>query len=105
MDFRELRSSLRAMADLGRLRILQYLARYDETTVSSLTRGLRMSQPLASWHLRTLRRAGLIVTRRVGREVHCSLNRSRIEECRQALAELMLPAQSGAAHGSPDLPR
>jgi len=64
-----------------------YLAGYDEMTVSELTRALRISQPLASWHLRKLRRAHLITARRVGRQVFCSLNRSRLTECVEALAE------------------
>ena len=89
MDAKDLRASLRAMADVARLRILQQLAGYREITVSDLTRSLRISQPLASWHLRTLRRAGLITTHRNGRQVFCSLNRSRVEECRQALGELV----------------
>ncbi len=90
MDAKELRASLRAMADLARLRILQQLAGYEheEITVSDLIRALRISQPLASWHLRILRKAGLVTTHRNGRQVYCSLNRARVEECRQALGEL-----------------
>lgn len=91
MNSKELRICLRAMADAARLRILLLLSRSQETSVSELTRTLRISQPLASWHLRTLRRAGLIVTHREGRQVRCSLNRARVEECRQALGELLAP--------------
>jgi ArsR family transcriptional regulator len=39
-----------------------------------------MSQPLVSWHLRRLVRAGLVQVHRDGREVHCSLNRERMRE-------------------------
>jgi len=87
MELRELRSALRALSDTARLRIIDYLARYDEITVSDLTKALRISQPLASWHLRKLRRAGLIYTHRTGRKVFCSLNRTRLNECLQSLAE------------------
>ena len=88
MDNRDLRSLLRALANSARLRMLQRLASRDETTVTALTRELRISQPLASWHLRSLRRSGLIETRRVGREVHCSLNRVRLQELVRALDEM-----------------
>jgi ArsR family transcriptional regulator len=92
MEAKELRAVLRAMADVARIRMVRHLASGDEVTVSALTRALRISQPLASWHLRTLRKAGLITTRRVGREVHCTLNRCRLEECIKAIGDLAAPA-------------
>ena len=88
MDVRDLRAALRALSDTARLRIVQYLATYDgEITVSDLTRALRISQPLVSWHLRQLRRAQLISTHRVGRQVLCSLNRARLADCSKLLSE------------------
>ena len=87
MDVRELRYALRALSDTARLRIVQYLAQGEEVSVSDLTRTLRMSQPLASWHLRRLRRAQLVTARRVGRQVLLSLNRSRLVECSRSLLD------------------
>jgi ArsR family transcriptional regulator len=88
MDVRDLRAALRALSDTARLRIVQYLAGCEEeTTVSDLTKALRISQPLVSWHLRKLRRAQLISTRRVGRQVFCSLNRMRLADCSTSLSE------------------
>jgi DNA-binding transcriptional ArsR family regulator len=89
MESKELRGALRAMSDLARFRLLQYLAGYQEVTVSDLTQAVHISQPLASWHLRTLRKAGLVKTRRVGRQVHCSINKAKVEECGQAIADLV----------------
>jgi ArsR family transcriptional regulator len=87
MEMRDLRSALRALSDTARLRIIQYLANYDgEITVSDLTKALRISQPLASWHLRKLRSAQLVSTRRVGRQVFCSLNRTRVADLSVSLA-------------------
>ena len=87
MEMRDLRSALRALSDTARLRIIQYLANYDgEITVSDLTKALRISQPLASWHLRKLRAAQLVSTRRVGRQVFCSLNRTRVADLSVFLA-------------------
>ena len=68
----------RALADRKRLRVVQYLARHDQITVTELGAKLRLSQPLISWHLRLLRRAGIVTTRRVGRQVWCSLDREAL---------------------------
>ena len=76
---KSLRDFYRALSDRARLRILQRLARRD-LTVSELVRGLQISQPLVSWHLHRLVRAGLVNMERRGREVRCSLNRTRLDE-------------------------
>jgi DNA-binding transcriptional ArsR family regulator len=67
----------KALADPTRLRILERLAREDGS-VSDLMHHVDLSQPLVSWHLRRLRTAGLVETRRVGREVICSLSREAL---------------------------
>jgi ArsR family transcriptional regulator len=75
---KDLREYYRALSDAARLKILAQLARRD-ATVSELARGLRISQPLVSWHLHRLKIAGLIRMKRNGREVHCSLDRARLD--------------------------
>ena len=74
-----LREYYLALSDGTRLRIVERLAR-RELTVTEIARGLRMSQPLVSWHMRRLVRSGLVKMQRDGREVHCSLNRARMHE-------------------------
>ncbi len=66
-ELRALRIVHKALADVNRLRIVQRLAE-GEATVSELIERIGLSQPLVSWHLGRLRVAGLIQTRRVGRE-------------------------------------
>lgn len=66
-ELRALRIVHKALADVNRLRIVQRLAQ-GEATVSELIDRIGLSQPLVSWHLGRLRVAGLIQTRRVGRE-------------------------------------
>jgi ArsR family transcriptional regulator, arsenate/arsenite/antimonite-responsive transcriptional repressor len=66
-DLRSLRLVHKTLADVNRLRIVQRLAE-GEATVSELIDRVGLSQPLVSWHLGRLRVAGLIQTRRVGRE-------------------------------------
>lgn len=88
METRELGHMLQALSDQARLRIVHYLSGRDgETTVSDLTKALHISQPLVSWHLRTLRRVQLVTTRRVGRQVLLSLNRVRLAACSKHLAD------------------
>lgn len=77
----------RALADRKRWQIVQYLAKHDETTVSQLGEELRLSQPLISWHLRKLRRAGIVKTKRSGRQVWCSLNRKTLEAYQRRVSE------------------
>ena len=52
---------------MNRLRIIRRLAQ-GEATVSELIDQIGLSQPLVSWHLGKLRLAGLVETRRAGRE-------------------------------------
>ncbi len=91
-EWRELKITLKALADLARLTIVYHLVHQKEITVTALTDLLGISQPLVSWHLRKLRRADLIQTRRAGRQVYCSLNTDRLDLCIQRLEQLIDPA-------------
>lgn len=51
---------------------MQRLARGD-ATVTDLIEQVGLSQPLVSWHLGRLRAAGVVETRRQGRETVCRL--------------------------------
>jgi len=90
-DWRELKIMVKALAGVARLTIVYHLARQEEITVTVLADILGLSQPLVSWHLRKLRRAGIIHTRRVGRQVYCSLDKPRYQNCLQRLQILMDP--------------
>ncbi|HYM84299.1 MAG TPA: metalloregulator ArsR/SmtB family transcription factor [Candidatus Dormibacteraeota bacterium] len=71
-ELRILRTFHRALADVNRLRIVRRLAN-GPSTVTELIEQVGLSQPLVSHHVRRLRDAGLVETRRVGRETVCSL--------------------------------
>jgi DNA-binding transcriptional ArsR family regulator len=62
----------KALADVNRLRIVRRLAG-GSASVTDLIEEVGLSQPLVSWHLGRLRAAGLVATRRNGRETVCSL--------------------------------
>jgi DNA-binding transcriptional ArsR family regulator len=63
----------RAIADPTRREILGLL-RGGQQTVGELAGNFRISRPAVSKHLRMLRRAGLVVTRREGVSRRCGLN-------------------------------
>src|SRR5215472_13781578 len=66
------------LANPTRLMIVELLANSPEMRVSELADYCRVSQPRMSWHLRILRKADVIRTRRDGREVFCRLDREAI---------------------------
>lgn len=90
-EWRELKIMVKALADVARLTIVYHLAHREEITVTELTEIVGLSQPLVSWHLRKLRRAGIIRTRRIGRLVYCSLDNARYRYCLQSLEMLTDP--------------
>jgi len=78
-DWRELKQVTKALGGVARLTIVYHLARQESITVTALTELLGISQPLLSWHLRKLRKASLVQTRRAGRQVYCTLNSARYQ--------------------------
>jgi DNA-binding transcriptional ArsR family regulator len=98
-SLRELRAFHRALGDVTRLRIAQLLATEGEQTVSEIARRLHVSQPLLTWHLHRLKRAAIVRTMRVGREVRCSFDRERYGELGELSARtIMNPSSVGAQH-------
>ena len=97
-DLRELRLVHKALADVNRLRIVRRLA-HGEATVTELVAQVGLSQPLVSWHIGRLRAAGLVTTRRTGRETFCRLLPEAFEAFASRQSEILgLP---GAAAGAP----
>lgn len=82
------------LANPTRIKIVERLASAAEVRVSELAELCKVSQPRMSWHLRTLRRASVIRTRREGREVFCRLDREAIAAHLRAFVRLV---QHGAS--------
>ena len=76
-----------ALSDEKRLRILGLLST-GERCVCELTEALDLSQSLLSFHLRTLKEAGLVADRREGRWVYYALGTGALEEAKSALESL-----------------
>ncbi|MBI4849187.1 MAG: metalloregulator ArsR/SmtB family transcription factor [Nitrospirae bacterium] len=71
----ELLNVFKALSDETRLRILK-IAEKGEICVCDLVSVLDMSQPKISFHLNTLKEAGLLKDRKQGKWVHYSINDS-----------------------------
>ena len=69
----ELASIFKALSDETRLRIIKLLEQ-GELCVCDITAALDMVQPKVSFHLSTLKEAGLIKDRKQGKWIHYSLN-------------------------------
>ena len=80
----------RALADETRLKIIDRL-RDGEECVCNLTGPLGMRQSLLSFHLRTLKDAGILSDRKEGRWVYYSLNLEALDEMLTALEALKKP--------------
>jgi ArsR family transcriptional regulator, arsenate/arsenite/antimonite-responsive transcriptional repressor len=85
---RELRLVHKALADVNRLRIVRRLAGGD-ATVADLVAQVGLSQPLVSWHIGRLRAAGLVATRRTGRETVCRLRPEAFAAFAERQAEVL----------------
>jgi DNA-binding transcriptional ArsR family regulator len=77
----------RALGDETRLRLLEILVD-GERTVGDLMDATELGQSLVSHHLRTLRNAGLVVTRRDGRWIHYAIAPAAMTSVRGVLGAL-----------------
>ena len=77
----------RALGDETRLRLLEHLT-VGERTVADLMEATGLGQSLVSHHLRSLRGAGLVTTRREGRWVHYGIQLAALASTKLVLYEL-----------------
>jgi DNA-binding transcriptional ArsR family regulator len=84
-------AALKFLSDRNRLRILAALTR-SEACVCDLIEGLGLPQPLVSYHLGKLRKAGLVRSRREAQWVYYSLDPEAWAGLTAPLAGLLDPA-------------
>jgi ArsR family transcriptional regulator len=84
---------LKALGHPIRLGIAQQLAAEQETCACDFADVFGVSQPTISGHLRVLRQAGLVTTRRRGTQIFYALDPGVVRELRGSLGELM-PARA-----------
>jgi ArsR family transcriptional regulator len=87
---------LKALSDEKRVRILTQLAG-GERCVCDLTEALDAGQSLLSFHLRTLKDAGLVADRRAGRWVHYSLNGDALADLEDFLRSIREACEAAPA--------
>lgn len=85
-----------ALGDENRLRLIEVL-RDGEQCVCDLAGALGASQPLLSFHLKTLKDAGLVTDRREGRWVYYTLNADTFEELAHLVGEMKRSSARRAA--------
>lgn len=86
----EMAGAFKALGDPNRLKIITYLAADTTGTlgVGDLATRLGISQPAVSQHLKTLKTAGLIESRKIGFHVYFSFNREQMSRFRDQFDQI-----------------
>ncbi|MCA9213558.1 MAG: metalloregulator ArsR/SmtB family transcription factor [Planctomycetales bacterium] len=87
---KDVANAFKLLADETRLKILSFLVEEEELNVRSLCERLDQSQPAVSHHLALMRQAGLIASRRQGKNNFYRLMPKRMEEIRNLVGEMFL---------------
>lgn len=89
----DLSRSLKALSDPTRLRLLSLIAAHEggEACVCDLTVSVEVSQPTISHHLKVLREAGLVTSRRRGTWVHYTIVPGAMDRIAGALTAVGAP--------------
>ena len=77
-----------AIAEPARRQLLDLLLAHGEATATTLARDLPITRQAVVKHLAVLDRAGLVTSRREGREVRYTVRPERLDEARRRLAEV-----------------
>ena len=86
----------KAFAHPGRLQILDLLGQ-SERSSSELQERLGISKTSMSQHLAILKSAGVLATRREGKQIYCTLAMPEVKEACQLIRKV-LEAQIAASH-------
>jgi DNA-binding transcriptional ArsR family regulator len=65
----QLTAVMKSLADPTRRAVFERIVDDPEIAATALVKGLKVSQPAVSQHLRALREAGLVTERRMGRNI------------------------------------
>ena len=96
--FLQAAETFQMMGDPTRLRILWLLC-HSEECVQNIAVAISMSAPAVSHHLRALKAAGLIVNRRIGKEIHYRLAEGKRTEMLHKMIDDLFEAQGhGQSH-------
>jgi ArsR family transcriptional regulator, arsenate/arsenite/antimonite-responsive transcriptional repressor len=93
-------AQLRALAHPTRLAMVQRLAGVEELCACDLGEAFDVSQPTISEHLRVLREAGLVRTRRDGTAICYALDRAALSSLGRLFTQLDARAARTKARGA-----
>ena len=79
---------LEAVADTSRRQVLDLLLAYGETTPTALAAELPFTRQAVTKHLAVLDRAGLVESKRRGREVRYSVRPEHLDAAARAMAKV-----------------
>lgn len=80
----------KGIGSVPRYRIIEALM-CGPKTVGELAKKTKLSQPLVSQHLRTLKETGLVTDKRDGQEVHYALNALHMVKLLEKLSKALKP--------------
>ena len=80
---------MRALSHELRLKILDFIDKNDQINVNNIYINLGLEQSITSQHLRILRLADLVQTRRDGKQIFYTLNSDHIELIGSAINDYM----------------
>jgi len=85
----ELYDFIRAIASESRIRILLLFMDGQERTVNQITQAVELGQSTTSEHLTTMKRSGLLTSRKQGKEVYYRPNRAQILHHMESLNNIL----------------
>lgn len=77
--FNEVAETFNIISDSSRVKILWLLCHYEEC-VTNIAATVGMTSPAVSHHLRVLKQANLLTSRKVGKEVHYTLAKNHLAD-------------------------
>jgi DNA-binding transcriptional ArsR family regulator len=98
-DVVKLQLIFQTLSDASRLKILKYINE-KECSVTQIVEGTKLSQPLVSHHLRTLRDRQILETNRVGPFVYYRIKDKKLLEIFDMILEVISPLDASQASNS-----
>lgn len=100
--FQRVADVFKQFSDMSRIRIFWLLCHCEECVIN-ISAMLEMSSPAVSHHLKPLRSSGLIVSRRVGKEVYYRASDTKesqmLHQMIEQVMEITCPEKGGGQNG------
>ncbi len=80
---------IKSIASESRIKILLLFVDGQARTVNQITENIGLGQSTTSEHLTNMKRAGLLISEKQGKEVYYQPNRTQILQCLETLSTLL----------------